>query len=48
MYFRATKPYKMFTKAEPGSNFNFTEVLQDSYCVHMLLALMKEKKVTRA
>ena len=35
----------MFTKMELTTNFNFTEELQDYYCLHMLLAPMKEKKV---
>ena len=35
----------MFTKMELATNFNFTEELQDYYCLHMLLAPMKEKKV---
>ena len=34
----------MFTKMEVATNFNFMEVLQD-YCLHMLLAPIKEKKV---
>ena len=36
----------MFTKTEPGTNFNFTEVLQDYCYLHILLVSMKEKKVT--
>ena len=44
--FREAKPCKMFTKMEPDTKFNFTEVLQDYSCLHMLLAPMKEKKVT--
>ena len=35
----------MFTKMELATNFNFTEELQDYYCLHVLLAPMKEKKV---
>ena len=38
----------MFTKMELATNFNFTEELQDYYfifyCLHMLLAPIKEKK----
>ena len=30
-----------------ATNFNFTEELQDYYCLHMLLAPMKEKKVAQ-
>ena len=44
--FREAKPCKMFTKMEPDTKFNFTEVLQDYSCLHMLLAPMKEKKIT--
>ena len=33
---------------ELATNFNFTEELQDYYCLHMLLALMKEKVTHRA
>ena len=36
----------MINKAELSTNLNFTEVLQDRCCLHMLLASMKEKKVT--
>ena len=35
----------MFTKIELDTNFNFTEVLQDYYCLHMLLAPIMEKTV---
>ena len=44
--FHETKPYKVFTNTEPGTNFNFTEVLQDFCCLHMLVASIKEKKGT--
>ena len=44
-YFCEAKPCKMFTKMELATNFNFTKELQDFYCLHMLLAPMKEKKV---
>ena len=38
---------EIFTKMGPETNFNFTKVLQDYCCLYKLLALMKEKKVTR-
>ena len=48
VYFHEAKPCKMymFTKMELATNFNFMEVLQDYCCLHMLLAPIKEKKVT--
>ena len=48
VYFREAKPCKMymFTKMELATNFNFMEVPQDYCCLHMLLAPIKEKKVT--
>ena len=46
MYF-CEKLHKMFTKREPDTNFNFTEVLQDCCCLqHTQLASIKEKKIT--
>ena len=35
----------MFTKMELATNFYFMEVLQDYYCLHMLLGPIKEKKI---
>ena len=35
----------MFIKMELATNFNFMEVLQDYYCLYMLLTPMKEKEV---
>ena len=37
--------YEIFTKMELATNFNFTEELQDYYCLHMLPVPMKEKEV---
>ena len=45
MYFPEAKPYKMFTKMEPETNFNFTEGTTRLLWSSMLLASMKEKKV---
>ena len=42
VHFHEAKPCKMFIKI--ANNFNFTGALQDYYCLHMLLAPMKEKK----
>ena len=45
-YFREAKPCQdVYQDGAIATNFNFTEVLRDYNCLHILLAPMKEKKV---